>query len=288
MLKTFFVSVQISMFLLVSLPQGNCSNTTAMALPVQFSKIGTKDNFKEIYWGEDKWTLSTAGDSKPIIRIQHFLPSERCLPGQLHIVTTVQLKHFPKDKNIILSNLRFKDKHFKKLLAFKISPYFIQIDGKFLPDQCLFFSSEGFVPGEVIGLRFEIPEDQVSYECSFIPHPILVKNKASTVLFEAVLTEISPPTQYTILIKGRTESDNIKFTSYSFNERIEGEIAKGCEKFTVFPGVFGKSGGISRIVFNVNNEEISMQLPWGQALVDFLEKPLTHNQSNEKENGINI
>lgn len=203
-------------------------------------------------------------------------------PG--HHKTILKLEKYPIEMEYILTVKRSKIR--------KTENFNLHFDVEKMRENAplIFVTSKYFMPGEKIELIVSTKNGHYQSEgFSLVPNPMIKfdrKNEAKVTV--EMVAFAKDATDYRILLEGFQEGEKIQFLSKSADE----EIAHGIEYKSIniiyySPAVIGKSGGIAELSFiRENGEQITMTLPWGDALFPYLKgevKPLISNFPTSKQ-----
>lgn len=185
---------------------------------------------------------------------------------------------FPVEKELLISYQRVVQKNKSKWQKLK-EKILLKSSGMILIDNqpmghLFFISGRGFIPGERLRLRFEEPESQFSCEVSLIPETLQVRNRAKKLLVDAELLSVGP-TCYAINFPGYESNEPLTIL-ISHGKDVDAPIKQPASKqFLVYPDVKEMIGGIAQMtVARKRGQKAVMGLPWGAALVDYIEKTM--------------
>jgi len=182
---------------------------------------------------------------------------------------------FPTDREIIISIRRIISKDREKWYPVeKIcirNTGMIMINGS--PSGHLFLlSGRGFLPGERIQLRFATAEGDFSQESSLIPNPLLVKNKAETIVMEAELIEVDPAL-YSVTFPGLPQREQLTVHAVFNNMCTAPYKHQASEVLSFSPNAEGRTGGESELIITrKQGQRFRMSLPWGTRFYHYIEK----------------
>lgn len=207
--------------------------------------------------------------------------SDRCIalyskldPG--YSKTFLSFNHFPVNKKITFDIYRLSN-NITNETYLKHCDFFVDEDGiiiaiddpmQMYPFFCI--STRGFLPGERIFCRFTSEDGHLKKEISFIPNPMIAKNKSGTATVEAELITLIP-TMYHFNFIGFQEGEKINMVSISGTEKLQGSFnfSKNV-KIANSPDIRKKKGGIAQEIFiRSSGEKFQIELPWGSELIDY-------------------
>lgn len=184
---------------------------------------------------------------------------------------------FPVDKELafyfkrVVQKNKTKWQKLKEKIVLKSSGMIV-IDNQ--PTGHLFFlSGRGFIPGERLRLRFEEAESHFSCEVSLIPQPLQVRNRAKALIMDAELLSVGP-TCYAVNFPGFATNEPLTVLASSGQEAGAPINQPASNQLLIHPDVEGKAGGIAELNVSRKRQKFKMNLPWGAALVDYLEKTM--------------
>lgn len=132
---------------------------------------------------------------------------------------------------------------------------------------CIELAAIGFLKGEPAIFSFE-SKNKTLVNVSVYPHLIAAENEDGDISIGAELIMLKPAV-YRLHMGGIEDGETFALHSESCDEVINTKKAFSSNNWiTISPDVIGKKGGIGVVTITVRDQKISIELPWGEALLD--------------------
>lgn len=132
----------------------------------------------------------------------------------------------------------------------------------------------GFLPGERIRATFQTKSGETISRVTFIPFMMVSEIPEANLGLMAELVCVKPTENYELNIIGLQEGEKFVFESKSASETIKRELLyTEKNQLAIMPAVIGQKGGVATINIITQKGTLSLQLPWGIALVASMLEP---------------
>lgn len=196
---------------------------------------------------------------------------ESVKPYGKHPIVLMDLENFPTEKrlDVYIHRPLIQDEQ----ESVKLYEFICKEGG----ENYISFLTCGFLPGERIGVTIKTKDGGFVYKTNFIPNAIRGKNKKEEVLLTAELKTLNEgKCTYALDLSGFSEKEEVIFKSVSGREISEHPMvcSKNCSVL-IQPVVKRQKGGVGKVsLTRKSGEVISINLPWGDNLLEYFEGKL--------------